>query len=400
MNSPFKRMLAIVFAIAVLTFSCDEEDCAPATPASAGEDQVVIGTSTTLAANNPEAGSGEWTIVSGEGGEIADVLDPVSSFSGTVGNAYTLRWTISGCPVSEDEVTIEFICDPALTADAGSDQTVVGTSATLNGNGTGTWSIVSGAGGNIAQPGNAASNFTGVVGTTYVLEWTVTCPASEDQVQITFTNTDPQFLTIDKTSVINGEIITLTGANFSANYNGGSQINAIKSADPLAGQEVYLSIISRTSNQIEAVMTGTNGGATGQYNLRYNKKPDAGAATLYPSALSVTINAAGASQFFTTSSFTANNVAKGGQVSFGVKNGSLNAGDYTVKLVHYDYTTGASTEYDVTNVAITAQGFGGGMDKLAFTVPANLPTSEGHVVKVTYGGSTVVGGWGSYLNIF
>jgi hypothetical protein len=379
--------------------SCSKDDCNPATTADAGDDQEVIGTTTTLEGNVPGSGTGEWTLVSGDGGELEDPLSATSDFTGVVGNSYVLKWSISGCPVSEDEVTITFICDPLLAANAGPDQTLNGTSATLAANGTGTWTIVSGAGGAIGQATNPASGFTGTIGVTYTLRWTVVCPQTTDDVQITFTDPNPQFLTIDKNAAINGEIVTITGNNFASNYNGASQVNAVKVGDPLNGQEVFLTILSRTATQIKAVMSGVNGGSTGYYNLRYVKRPDVNPATFIASALSVTINAAGVSQFFTSSSFTSTNIAKGGEASFGVKNGSLTAGDYTIKLVRYDYTTGLSTEHDVTNVAITALGFDSTMDKISFTVPASLPNTGIHYVKITYGSSTLMGGWGSLLNI-
>src|SRR5690606_12798815 len=46
------------------------------TSADAGPDQDVCGTSATLAANAPVSGTGEWTIISGAGGIIADASDP------------------------------------------------------------------------------------------------------------------------------------------------------------------------------------------------------------------------------------------------------------------------------------------------------------------------------------
>ena len=406
MNTPkyFTSKVLFVFVLMLAAFSCSKGDeCNPASIADAGPDQNVIGTSATLAGNQPQSGTGAWTIVSGTGGTLTDALNPATTFTGALGNSYVLKWTITGCPESEDDVTITFSCDPASAANAGPDQTVPGTSATLAantpGSGSGAWSIISGAGGTIAQPSGPTSGFTGVIGTTYVLRWTVTCPQSQDDVQITFTNTNPELLTVDKTNVINGDIITVTGVNFTANYNGGSQINSVKTADPFVGQEVFLSILSRSATVIKAVVTGTNGGANGTYNLRYNKKPDAGAATLFPSNLNVTINSTTANQFFTSSTFTATNLTKGSEASFGVKNGSLTAADYTVQLIRYDYTTGVSTEYSVTNVTVTALGYGGTMDKIAFTIPANQPT-DSYYVKVTYGGVTLIGGWGSSLNIF
>ena len=86
-------------------------------------------------------------------------------------------------------------CSPLPTpSDAGPDQTVTGTATNLAGNtplsGTGEWSIGSGTGGSVAEPGNPLSAFSGVAGNTYTLVWTITtgCASSTDTVQITFTS--------------------------------------------------------------------------------------------------------------------------------------------------------------------------------------------------------------------
>jgi N-acetylneuraminic acid mutarotase len=78
--------------------------------ADAGPDQVDLsGTSTTLSANNPDFGTGQWSVVSGVGASFGDVNDPFSSFSGIAGNSYGLRWSISGsCGNSFDDVLVSF----------------------------------------------------------------------------------------------------------------------------------------------------------------------------------------------------------------------------------------------------------------------------------------------------
>jgi len=172
------------------------------TTANAGIDQTggaTCGlTTVTLAANNPVVGTGSWSIVSGTGGTITAPDSPSSTFTGTAGTTYVLRWTISNppCVPSTDEVTITFNQEPS-PANAGLDQTgssMCGlTSTTLTANtptiGTGTWSIIGGAGGTVLNPNNPTSTFTGVAGTTYVLRWTVNnppCTPSFDDVNITF----------------------------------------------------------------------------------------------------------------------------------------------------------------------------------------------------------------------
>src|SRR5690606_1240638 len=142
----------------------------------------------------PVVGTGTWTVLSGAGGSFSDVNDPAATFTGTAGETYTLRWRITNgaCPASADQVVISFDQAPTIAA-AGPGETLCATSTTLAANapvvGTGAWTIISGAGGNVETPTSPTSNFTGVAGETYVLRWTIsngTCPATTDDVQITF----------------------------------------------------------------------------------------------------------------------------------------------------------------------------------------------------------------------
>ncbi|MHB9140314.1 MAG: beta strand repeat-containing protein [Paludibacter sp.] len=85
------------------------------TTANAGPDQSLCGaTSATLAGNTPTSGTGQWSIVSGAGGTVTNPTSPTSTFTGTNGSTYTLRWTISnGTCTSSDDVVIIF---PLLAA--------------------------------------------------------------------------------------------------------------------------------------------------------------------------------------------------------------------------------------------------------------------------------------------
>ena len=85
--------------------------CTPAvTPANAGADQTgIVSTSATLAGNVPQTGTGSWSIVSGTGGSLANANLNNTSFTGTPGTTYVLRWTITGvCGTTTDDVTIAF----------------------------------------------------------------------------------------------------------------------------------------------------------------------------------------------------------------------------------------------------------------------------------------------------
>ena len=112
------------------TFSTATTISSLPTAANAGPDQtgiVMCGlTSATLAANSPVVGNGSWSIVGGLGGSITAPNSPTSTFTGTAGTAYVLRWTISNapCAASTDDVNITFNQIPTV-ANAGPDQSGV-----------------------------------------------------------------------------------------------------------------------------------------------------------------------------------------------------------------------------------------------------------------------------------
>ncbi len=78
--------------------------------ANAGPDQWNIATtSTLLAANTPVHGTGQWSILSGTNGSLANPAAANSSFSGVPSTTYSLIWTITTlCGSSSDTVTINF----------------------------------------------------------------------------------------------------------------------------------------------------------------------------------------------------------------------------------------------------------------------------------------------------
>jgi len=84
------------------------------TTSNAGSDQTSSATcgltSVTLAGNTPTIGIGVWSIISGTGGAVTTPASATSTFAGTAGSTYTLRWTISNnpCIASMDDVVITF----------------------------------------------------------------------------------------------------------------------------------------------------------------------------------------------------------------------------------------------------------------------------------------------------
>jgi hypothetical protein len=198
--------------LAAAAQSCSEEEVCKATKANAGADQQLASYYAVLDANNPdEDATGEWTVVTGIDGSFNDATDPKSQFNGTPGNTYTLRWTITACKTTFDEVTITLTCDELSLANAGQNKTVTGNTLNLEATtpvvGQGSWEIILGANGVITDPYNPNSKFTGIAGTVYTLRWTVQstlCANSKNHhdVQITLEHfTLPAFADITRAHV-------------------------------------------------------------------------------------------------------------------------------------------------------------------------------------------------------
>ncbi len=80
--------------------------------ADAGKDSLAIPLMTiNLYANDPQMDSeGRWTIIAGDGGLLTDPTDPNTSFTGSQGESYTLRWQHSNeCSTSSDEINLTFL---------------------------------------------------------------------------------------------------------------------------------------------------------------------------------------------------------------------------------------------------------------------------------------------------
>ena len=161
------------------------------TTSNAGPNQTICGTTATLAGNNPAAGTGTWTLVSGTG-TITAPSSPTSGLTGLGVGANIFQWSITNapCAASTSTVTITGVTAPTASA-AGSNQTVCGTTATLAGNtptsGTGTWTLVSGAG-TITTPSSPTSGITGLGVGANVFQWTISnapCAASTSTLTIT-----------------------------------------------------------------------------------------------------------------------------------------------------------------------------------------------------------------------
>ncbi len=200
----------------------------PPTASNAGVDQNFCGTTVTLNGNPPATGTGAWSFALGGNPDLLPLTAFSntalfnSTFTGTAGQTYVLRWTISNgvCTPSSDEVQIRFY-QPPTTSVSGGNQTICGTSANLNGTlpviGTGQWSFAPGGNpdglGVISDVNSRTSLFTGTTGQSYILRWTIsngTCAASFSDATITFNQTP----TVSNASVDQnfcGTTVTLNG---------------------------------------------------------------------------------------------------------------------------------------------------------------------------------------------
>lgn len=163
--------------------------------ANAGADDAVCSLSYQMNAV-PSVGSGLWTVTGPGTITFTDSQNPNTNVTASVGGTYIFTWTESNgsnCS-SSDVVNITFTEMPV--ADAGTDINVCQLSVNLAATpsvGTGTWSLVSGAGLTIASPNNPSSAVSTLNPTgTYVLEWTednANGCISSDQVQVVLTQT-------------------------------------------------------------------------------------------------------------------------------------------------------------------------------------------------------------------
>ncbi|MBC5994456.1 gliding motility-associated C-terminal domain-containing protein [Pontibacter sp. SD6] len=119
-----------------------------------------------------------------------------------------------------DEITQSLSIKHAPIANAGPDQKpVCGVTYTLleantPTHGTGLWTIVAGSGGQVADPANPKSGFTGKMEESYRLRWTVSnspCAVATDEVEIKF-SAYPEAKAGPDLEIIEGESITLAGS--------------------------------------------------------------------------------------------------------------------------------------------------------------------------------------------
>ncbi|WP_462317435.1 PKD domain-containing protein [Marinilabilia sp.] len=146
-----------------------------------------------LAANDPEVGTGTWTVRNGSG-NFSSLTNPSARVDSLQFGANVFRWTIEneGCR-SIDDVQVEFNSVPAS---AGYDRTVCSDTEVLQGNnpspGTGTWSIAGGTSqatfDDLNNPNTTVRNLRKGANR---LRWTINYRGCQTYEEVSITNSSP-----------------------------------------------------------------------------------------------------------------------------------------------------------------------------------------------------------------
>ncbi|MBK9758391.1 MAG: gliding motility-associated C-terminal domain-containing protein [Flavobacteriales bacterium] len=170
--------------------------------ANAGPDQSICTPTTSVTMNASAAtapAAGTWTVVTGSG-TFSNAASPTTQINGLTVGVHTFQWSVNNgaCGSSNDQVTITVFNLASPNANAGADQQVCATTATLAGNtpifpATGSWTLVSGSG-NITAATLPGSGVTGLGVGANVFQWTLNngpCANGLTSDQVTITRFDP-----------------------------------------------------------------------------------------------------------------------------------------------------------------------------------------------------------------
>ncbi|PWJ38580.1 FISUMP domain-containing protein [Sediminitomix flava] len=151
-----------------------------------------------LEAEMPDNGeTGQWRIVSGNGGRLIDEDNAIAGFVGQPETEYTLEWVLS---YGSKEASTEFsFTTDQLKAYAGEDELDIKTNrefeekyftlqAFLPAGATAEWNILEGEGGTVLDKNDPSSIFQGIPDTLYTLSYTVNLDtySSTDTLQLRF----------------------------------------------------------------------------------------------------------------------------------------------------------------------------------------------------------------------
>jgi gliding motility-associated-like protein len=150
---------------------------APTFTVDAGPDQTICFFLTTLSGSAPpDSGSGEWTIISGNG-TILNPTDSVTQVTALQVGSNTFVWTVTLDGQSLSDTVLITVNEPATPAFAGEDQTACGLNTDLQANsaqaGTGVWTSLN-AGASLSNPNNPITAVSGLNLGENQFVWTIT----------------------------------------------------------------------------------------------------------------------------------------------------------------------------------------------------------------------------------
>lgn len=251
--------------------------------ANAGTAQSVCASSINLSATVPTVGVGSWSVISGSASVAAS-----GSYSSLVTSLSAgpnqFIWTVTGgaCPNATSAVTITRDIPP--TANAGPNQSLCATSATLAAAsptlGTGFWSIVSGSA-TLITASNYSSGVTGLSGGVNQFLWTVTngsCPSATSALSIMRDLPPAANAGADQTICVSTYSLAATHPTL-----GAGMWTVLSGTASLSASASYSSSVTGLSpGQNQFLWTVTNGScpsATSAVNIFRNTPPTANAGT-------------------------------------------------------------------------------------------------------------------------
>jgi gliding motility-associated-like protein len=214
-----------------------------ATPAFAGEDQVVCGSTSELQGNAAISGDGTWSVFSGSG-LLSNDTNEICGVTGLSVGTNTFVWTIEIGPcsssdtvaiVSYSESNVQLAADTSICPET----TSIILNAEVQGPVLGTWQVVSGSA-NFSNDSTLQTNVSGLSAGLNVIVYNISNGAcgSSDSLSITVLNSDDALCTIEEVFIPEG---------FSPDEDGSNDVFVIYG---LKGQRVTLKVFNRWGNLV------------------------------------------------------------------------------------------------------------------------------------------------------
>jgi gliding motility-associated-like protein len=214
-----------------------------ATPAFAGEDQVVCGSTSELQGNTAISGDGTWSVFNGSG-LLSNSTNQICGVTGLSAGTNTFVWTIENGPcsstdtvviVSYSETNVQLTADTSICPET----TSIILNAEVQGPVLGAWQVVSGTA-SFSNDSTLQTSVSGLTAGVNVIVYNISngpC-SSSDSLSITVLNADDALCTMEDVFVPEG---------FSPDEDGSNDVFVIYG---LKGQRVTLKVFNRWGNLV------------------------------------------------------------------------------------------------------------------------------------------------------